>query len=165
MRGPERDAPNESRAFEAGSVSGEGQERVAPGTAPPAGGPVFDPKYGTRQIREAGCKAVPNYLGGQTLHHPYAPVLGQFATQDYGGVALGLARVDTDPAPSYPVAVAAALVNVVIRGPHLPGHSSCDPGDSYSPLNYSLSGARPSPGRLTTRSIRPYSTASSAPSI
>ena len=165
MRGPERDAPDKSRAFEAGSVGGEGQERVAPGAAPPAGGAVFDPEYGTRQVREAGGEAVPDHLGGQTLDHPYAPILRQFAAQDHRGVALGLARVDTYPAPPNPVAVALALVNVVVRGLHPARPLLASPWRPFSPLNYSLSGARPSPGRLTTRSIRPYSTASSAPSM
>ena len=76
MRAPERDAPHKPRAVEAGSVSGEGQESVASGAAAPAGGAMFDPEYGARQVGEAGGEAVPDYLGGQTLDHLYAPVLG-----------------------------------------------------------------------------------------
>jgi hypothetical protein len=37
---------------------------------------MFNPKYGTREVREAGGEAIPDHLGGQTLDHPDAPVLG-----------------------------------------------------------------------------------------
>jgi hypothetical protein len=39
------------------------------------------------------------------------------------------------------------------------------PGAGFAHPPYPLSGAIPSPGRLTTRSITPYSTAASAPSM
>src|ERR687886_273716 len=70
-------------------------------------------------VRDAGREAVPDHLGGQTLDHPVAPVFGQLAAQDYGGIAGGLARVDLDPAPPDPVAVTPALVDVVVQGLHL----------------------------------------------
>jgi len=116
---------------------------------------MFDPEYGAGQVGEtAGGEAIPDHLGGEVLDHLVAPVLGEFAAQDHGSITGSLARVDPDATPPYSVAVACALVDVIVQGLH--GAQS---------LLYPLSGATPSPGRLTTRSITPYSTASWEPSM
>src|SRR5919199_4735548 len=115
-RGPERDAPDEAGAFEPGAVGGEGQERVASRTTPPARRVMLNPQNRARQVREAGGETVPDHLGGQPLDHPGASLLGQLAAQDHRRVAGIFARVDPDPAPSHPVAVTPTLMDVVVQG-------------------------------------------------
>src|SRR5918995_1907775 len=124
-RSPERNAPDEAGANQSGAVGGEGQKRVASRSSPPAGGTVLDPKQGTWQVRETGREAFPDDLGRQSLDHLVAPILGQLATQDHGGVAEGCARVDLYPAPPHPVAVTPALVNIVVQRLH---YCSAPPG-------------------------------------
>jgi hypothetical protein len=117
-RGSKGDAPDKSCAFEPGAVGREGQECVTAWTTSSARGAVFYPQDGARQVREAGGEAVPDHLGGQTLDHLVAPILGQITAQDHGGVTGVLARVDPYPAPPHPVTVALSLVYVVVQRLH-----------------------------------------------